>query len=213
MLGGVIVLVVNARLAGRREERGRVAERIVNIKPYYFDEYLDDKTKDARSALQNDQRLELSESDRHRDTLSKRLQRVGVLIYFDGIPLEFALAMNGYQIVTDWLLIRQFVDEIRDTDRDAENSEKWLQDVPFHRRHAEWLALICWIWANTQSFELPEELQIALTTFERHFRGRERLLQREQLLFESETRIARSATERLREEILEDFRRKPKSTD
>lgn len=218
LLGGLGGVVLADRLARWREEHQRVAGRIANIKPFYFEEYLGPKIKEARKALQThastgaggQHALRDTEVRDYRDRLSKGLQRIGVLIRFDGIPLEFALAMNGYQIVTDWLLIYPFVYEIRGTNSDDEAYKKWLKEPPFHRRHAEWLALICWIWADGQKFKLRDELQNELSKFETHFGESDELLDRERLLFKCDACISGPATGRLRKKILGDFRRKPK---
>ncbi|WP_048148329.1 hypothetical protein [Methanolacinia paynteri] len=75
--------------------------------------------------------------------LSLSIQRVGVMVLAGAISLEFVLAVNGRQIVNDWLICSELVKKKIRVPTITKNGDG---DVDFQRRHGEWLAYASAIW-------------------------------------------------------------------
>lgn len=74
------------------------------------------------------------------------LQRLGSLAFFGAIPIGWLLHLNSDQIIDDWLLCRAWIKDYQD--KQQTSLVKWTIETPFHRRHAEWIALAASIWMS-----------------------------------------------------------------
>lgn len=184
-------------LQRRREERDRSYWQLSNVREYFFDEYLGENTNELRKQIADPQRKRPDDADPEW-RLSVILQRVGMISYFGGLPLGYALASNAPQIVSDWLIIRSFVDQkVRQTNESGK--------APFARRHAEWLALISWIWLQVQAYELSEKYRGDLDKLGTLYGGDQGVRQRENLLFEADRHLVSNLTKRIRRKILKSW--------
>jgi hypothetical protein len=194
-LGSLLVLFVTHWLNRRREDREREKWQLTNINTYYYNQYLRDDIKESRKRLDSYTGKDLSllkTLRKDRRNISHALQRIGVMVYLGGIPLSYALVMNSYQIVHDWLLIASYVEDLRGSSRDTTQSE--FHEVPYHRRHGEWLALICWMWLQLQPFSVDPSSFNDMAKFEEYYGDYQELTIREKLLFSYEKRLAAPST-------------------
>jgi hypothetical protein len=74
--------------------------------------------------------------------LSVALERLGVAVATGVVPLRFLLPLAAGQILDDWRICKPWVDFHRDNEPVFESRTA----IPFQRRHAEWLALLCAVW-------------------------------------------------------------------
>jgi hypothetical protein len=206
-LGSLAGILVIHWLERRREDRERANWQLTNVSTQYFSQYLSDEIKESRARLRTcgGRHLDMIETLRKdRNKISHGLQRIGVMIYVGSIPLNFALIMNAYQIVQDWLLIASFVEEIRGDNR-RHDDQADTRKVPYHRRHGEWLALVSWMWIRVQSFEVDAESTRDLDKFEAYYGGKKQIARRERLLFSYERRLAAPSTSALASHIRRRF--------
>lgn len=186
-------LVLREWFARRREERDRSAWQTNNIKPFYFDQYLTDEIKEQRKSLQKIEKeyfISLDKSfDENKDKISKALQRIGIMMYIGAIPLSYVLIMNGYQVVTDWMRISKFVDDIRGGNWLAAKSN----NIPYCRRHAEWLALVCFMYLKTSRYSINGDMLKDFECFEKHYGGYKKVLKSEGLLRKCDLQFAGKA--------------------
>ncbi len=177
-----ITLVLREWFARRREERDRSSWQINNIKPFYFDEYLTEEIKEHRESLQNGEAhyfINLDQSlEKDKDKISKAVQRIGIMAYIGAIPLSYVLIMNGFQVVTDWMHISKFVDKVRGHDWVNEGGK----NVPYARRHAEWLALVCFMYLKNSEYSVNIDTLNGIEEFEKHYGGYKKILVAEKKL-------------------------------
>lgn len=76
--------------------------------------------------------------------LSVALERLGVAVATGVVPLRFLLPLAAGQILDDWRICKPWVDFHRQNEPLFESQTA----IPFQRRHAEWLALLCAVWMN-----------------------------------------------------------------
>jgi hypothetical protein len=100
----------------------------------------------ARQHLRNEDWEERSQSE---DTpqnkiafeLSIALERVGVAVFTGIVPVRFLLSLAADQVVDDWFLCRAWIESYR-------TRQGISGTLPYHRRHAEWLVLLCRLWMH-----------------------------------------------------------------
>lgn len=70
------------------------------------------------------------------------LNRIGIAVLTGVVPAGFFVTIAADQVLDDWALCREWVISYR------QRESTRLQDVGahFHRRHAEWLFLLCTLW-------------------------------------------------------------------
>lgn len=79
--------------------------------------------------------------------LSLALERVGAMVLAGAIPLELVLAINGDQIVDDWMYCSRFIEKRLRNPQVAPTSRVHdTKNLYYHRRHGEWLAYAAAIW-------------------------------------------------------------------
>jgi len=193
----IITLVLREWFARRREERDRSSWQINNIKPFYFDEYLTEEIKEHRESLQTretDYFINLDQSiEKDKDQISKAVQRIGIMAYIGAIPLSYVLIMNGFQVVTDWMHISKFVDKVRGNDWIYEGGKT----VPYARRHAEWLALICFMYLKNSEYSVNIDTLNGIEEFEKHYGGYKNILAAEKKLRQVDFQFAGVANMRV----------------
>nr|VFK23056.1 MAG: hypothetical protein BECKLFY1418C_GA0070996_113311 [Candidatus Kentron sp. LFY] len=191
----IITLVLREWFARRREERDRSSWQINNIKPFYFDEYLTDEIKDHRKSLQNKKtdfiNIDIN-LEKDKDKISKAVQRIGIMTYIGAIPLSYVLIMNGFQVVTDWMHIAKFVDKVR--------GNNWLREgnsnIPYARRHAEWLSLVCFMYLKNSRYSVNSDTLNGISEFEKYYGSYEKILSAEKNLRQGDIQFAGSANMR-----------------
>lgn len=196
--------VIREWFARRREERDRTTWQFSNLKDFYFDQYLCEEVKKPREKLQSNninKTHHIQNFDDERDRISKAMQRIGAMVYVGGIPLSYVLIMNSYQIVSDWLLVFPFIRKIRKIN----SSKKNIYEIPFHRRHAEWISLISWMWISSQKYSVNSETTKDMVKFKEHFGSYWRIAKREKLLFQSDEMMVSKDNVILRRKIRHDF--------
>ena len=192
----IITLIIREWFAKQREERDRTAWQISNIKPFFFDEYLTDEIKGHRKSLQEKEKEYFLNIDpklgNDKDKISKAVQRIGIMVYIGAIPLSYVLIMNGFQVVTDWMHISKYVDEIRGGNwRDNYN-----KNIPYCRRHAEWLSLVCYMYLKTSNYSVNNKTDGGFKEFEDHYKGYKNILLAEKLLRNGDIQFAGKANMR-----------------
>ena len=81
--------------------------------------------------------------------LSLGLQSVGAMVLAGAIPLGWVLAVNGTQIIEDWIYCSRLVQErIRASNRINAKNLTGPNHVGYHRRHGEWLAYAAAIYVS-----------------------------------------------------------------
>lgn len=135
-------LVINAVIARRQEQRSHRSWQLQNAHDFYYRQYLEDRIKDVRDRIKASNQ---PDSDDHQ-RLSRALQRVGIAVFYKFIPDQYVFAMNAVQIVSDWVLLRDYMDSFRKAAKSADGHSASIQDIIFYRRHAEWLALKARMW-------------------------------------------------------------------
>lgn len=88
-----------------------------------------------------------------------RLQQLGAACFSGAVPLRLVVNAYGSIVVQDWLLSAEFIRTLRA--RENSRSTDWRQ-LHFHRRHAEWLALTCYLslksnWTNASLADFEAE--------------------------------------------------------
>lgn len=98
----------------------------------------------ARERFLNSTSAKGSWHNQYAHELSLELQRLGAMVLAGAIPVNLVLAFHGYSIIEDWGYCSKLVKDhiqrttkspTREVDIDGEKVT-----IPFHRRHAEWLA-------------------------------------------------------------------------
>jgi hypothetical protein len=81
--------------------------------------------------------------------IAARLQDLGILVYSGSLPVQYVLLDIADSIIEDWRLCRSWVHSYRyESEQEDHTAAQFTneQDVHYHRRHAEWIALIASIW-------------------------------------------------------------------
>ncbi len=79
--------------------------------------------------------------------LSLALERVGAMVLAGAIPLELVLAINGDQVIDDWMYCSRFIEKrLRDPQVAPTSRVDDAKNIYYHRRHGEWLAYAAAIW-------------------------------------------------------------------
>lgn len=69
------------------------------------------------------------------------LERVGIATFSGAIPLSIVFALLADQIIDDWIICHTWVANHRQKEMSLTPT-----NIPFHRRHAEWLSILCALW-------------------------------------------------------------------
>lgn len=75
------------------------------------------------------------------------LETFGVAVYAGLIPLRLLLPEVGDVIIDDFLLCLSWIRSYQEKQR-AYATTRVTHEVPYHRRHAEWLAAVAGLWMN-----------------------------------------------------------------
>jgi hypothetical protein len=140
--------------------------------------------------------------NRYTHELSLELQRLGAMVLAGAIPVNLVLAFHGYSIIEDWGYCSPLLEcKIRGTKtpmREIDIDQK--MEIPFHRRHAEWLACAAAIYMS-QYFK-GGNLDELLLSFGNDMEG---IREREKAIRESETelKVIPDGTQREIRELLE----------
>jgi hypothetical protein len=72
------------------------------------------------------------------------LEEIGLLSFTGGLPIRYVLVVDAYSIVEDWILCSQLVEtKLRSAvDIKTRHYSGHAGEVPFNRRHAEWIACV-----------------------------------------------------------------------
>ena len=192
----VSITIVYSNIKQEKEHKNKSNE---NLKIYYNTEYLSKDVKESRKRLLTDQHIspELKNQDLY--TISIALQRIGIMIYIGGIDLSFAILMNGFQILSDWILIHEFVyNSLR-------NDEESVIAVPCERRHAEWFVLILYQYLYKSEYSKNADKKRLLENFENLYRSSAEIIKKEKLIFEIDKNFVCPHTKKLVYRIRRDF--------
>ena len=74
--------------------------------------------------------------------LSIALERIGIAVFTGVVPARFFLALAADQVIDDWMLCQNWITKYRE----SESVKDPKFGVYYHRRHAEWLFLLCVLW-------------------------------------------------------------------
>jgi len=75
------------------------------------------------------------------------LENLGATVFSGALPLGIALAIVGDVVIDDWILCRSWVNSYREDEKAISQVQTThTPGVHYHRRHAEWLALIATLW-------------------------------------------------------------------
>jgi len=177
---------VNHFLERKKEYRDYSKWQFGNLKDVFIDKYASDETRSYREKIVNSQvQLDLKSTELYK--LAIAVQQLGFNSYLGVIPLEPILSGNGPQVVSDYLLVKDHIEAIRD-----ENVNSNV--IPFQRRHGEWIACICYMWLSYQKFELPSKDYVYVNEFSQTYGGAKGVAQREKLLFNSEVDLVKEHT-------------------
>ena len=205
VLATVTLFIIREVIARRREARRATEARLANVERYYYEQYLCAPVKDSRNHLRDPGVMERvgTEFVEPANRLSIGLQRVGLMAFLGAIPLHYAFMMSSHQFVADWVRVHPHVRLIRGAVREAE--------LPYERRHGEWLALLAAMWIRTQAFEIRGANLQRLEEIEAIYGGREQMAARERALFKCEARFAGLDTRKMAQQVRRQFARIPTS--
>lgn len=79
------------------------------------------------------------------DEIAHSLQHLGLSVFTGVVPLKLLLASNGDGLILDWLVVKNMVDDLRRSKGMYSMLVK-SETVYARRRHAEWLALVAFLW-------------------------------------------------------------------
>jgi hypothetical protein len=77
--------------------------------------------------------------------LSIALERLGAAVFTGVVPSRLVLCVASDQLIEDWLLLSDFIEAHRRRPGGA-TRELRGEKLDYHRRHAEWLALLAGLW-------------------------------------------------------------------
>lgn len=185
----VLGLIVNQTINHRKERRDVGRWQFGNVKDFFFEKYLTDEIRSNRKSITDNQHLDNPESkDKYELTIS--IQQMGMSAYLGMIPLEPILAGNAPQVVSDWTMVFDHVIHVR-------KRQFNIEEIPFQRRHGEWLALICYQWVVCQKFILNKETQEQIASFTDTYGGMAQVSKREKLLFSIESELVKTSTDKI----------------
>ncbi|MGI4835121.1 MAG: hypothetical protein ACRYFK_16835 [Janthinobacterium lividum] len=93
--------------------------------------------------------------------ISHSLQHLGLAAFVGTVPLSLLLVNLGDSLVLDWMIIKHSVDMYRQHGM-VYSTQVTTQLVYAKRRHAEWLALIAFLWL-TQNWHYEDQFGQVLT--------------------------------------------------
>ncbi|CAB1056321.1 hypothetical protein D1BOALGB6SA_1057 [Olavius sp. associated proteobacterium Delta 1] len=134
----IILFIIKELLASSRHNKIFDSHRLGNLYNFYFEQYLSDQIKEAREFIESsntEKIIDFPKRFEKQKILARALQRVGIMCFTGTIPVEFAITMNGAQLVNDWVILKNLL---------RENGSEFNKLQAFWR-HAEWLALLTWL--------------------------------------------------------------------
>lgn len=192
--GAIIAVVLDRLVDFFWRKRERQYARLYQVQSYFHDQYLNEKLKTARKTIAGNNVFKADQQELQW-RISVVLQRVGIMVYAGGIPIEYTLAMNAPQFVADWAHCCEWTREqcwgidCKKTSNTV--PDEALQLVPFHRRHAEWLGLIAWMWLvnrRLQGMHLDKNSKDALISIIKLYGTPREIFKREKMLFEIDSK-------------------------
>lgn len=210
MIMFVLGLVVNQSIRNKKEKRDIERWQLGNIKDFFFEKYLAKEIKANRNAIKATESIDdVTSKDKYE--LALCIQQMGISAYLGIIPLEPILANNAVQIVSDWALVFNHINHVR-----SQEGFKKLE-VPLHRRHGEWLALICYQWIRYQDYiTAHEEYESYFDDFLKKYEDENSIIKRELLIFNSEKELLNSVTistvNKVRKKFLREKKRRTKAS-
>ena len=96
--------------------------------------------------------------------LAVALERIGLSVFAGGIDLALVLGLAADEIIADWPLCEAWVASYRERNPTLVNRD---DDIAYHRRHAEWLVLLSFLWMSREFPDYPH-----LRAIEEDFHGR-----------------------------------------
>ncbi len=182
----VLGLIVNQSIRNRKEKRDVGRWQLGNVKDFFFEKYLTDEIRANRNAITNSENFDDPES-KDKYELAISIQQMGISAYLGVIPLEPILAGNAAQVVSDWALVFDHICHVRKKPFNK-------LEVPFQRRHGEWLALICYQWIVCQDYIANQDYQDYFEKFLAIYGDNDSIIKRELLIFNSEKELLNSIT-------------------
>ncbi len=167
----LLVFILGGSMERVRESRQVQRQRVGNLSNLYFEEYWAPNIQIRRENISKQSKEELSKWDNDKSIIARSLQRIALMSFTGGIPLQFSVTLNGLQIVSDWVVLYHF---LREDDEAV---------VPALWRHAEWLALVCWLRFAFEDFYLvPADRKAMENFFNAYGRSWKRISKREKRL-------------------------------
>jgi len=179
----VLTTIVRETFAFFRERREYKRWQASNFKDQLEVDYFHKNTrisrKEIKNSLNTNNEIDLENKDIY--SLCLALQKLGAQTFLGAIPLNSLLFLNGPQIASDWLLVNDHVNHIR--------SQEQLTsiDIPFQRRHAEWLSILTFMWViNQRKYKYSISYYEDILELIKCYGDKYEILQREKLLFLSD---------------------------
>ena len=72
-------------------------------------------------------------------------QDLGLACFSGTIPINYILASNADAVLDDWLICASWVKNYREKQQ-VRGRMYGKQKIPFHRRHGEWIASVCYLY-------------------------------------------------------------------
>jgi hypothetical protein len=192
----LLVAFFSEKFARNRELRQRYSWQYSNLFNGFDELYLSPETKDIRGAILKGIRSHSKSIENKRWALSVTLQRIALRVYVGVIPIQYVLANNGYQLLSDWSLVYDFVKSIRTKEG----------GVPYSRRHAEWFVLFSFIWLKTRKYS-PNDSQVkAMESISALYGQFSTLITREAELFTNDIDLTSPELRAFRRKTLNHFR-------
>ena len=123
---------------------GRTVEHVRDAR----DSAWDDREGDVENWNNQSLRPSTSWHNRVAYELAIALERIGISVFTGPIPANVFVALAADQVLEDWLLCRAWIKEYQ-------SESPMAGGVAFHRRHAEWLALLAALWMHRTFPEYP----------------------------------------------------------
>lgn len=204
ILTAAIALIVRELFALNREKRNYLTYQYSNLDKYYFNEYLSSEIKECRRIIEKANNLEIKDLTKEKKIISRSLQRIGVMSYLGSIPLHYSLMMNSNQIISDWLYVKDLINDLRYNENQPQDK---LEHLHYHRRNAEWLALINYMWLRTQNYVVRESLLVVQSKFKDYYENDKNIIRREKILYDIDKKFVSEATKNVRKNILKEFKK------
>lgn len=199
----IIILLIREGFARLRDSKEYSIWQIGNLKEQLELNYFGEEISKTRESLKR--KLKSNEiilpTDRDAYLLGKSLQQVGALCLLGSVPIRPLLFLNGPQVIEDWLAVKNHVYHIR-------GQELYEPTVmPFHRRHAEWVALLSVMWMmNQKNFDLPSKHKEIMNKFRKYYFGSDGILKRELFLFYADKEFSPTRLKTERRRIVKKFK-------